>query len=247
MVIFLFHFTNLHKQLTYRSKPYHRQTMKNKILLLSLILSRLTPGCLTFSHNNILQTIHTLSPHRYLNACSSSFRVRARVIALQNSSSNDTNNNNEEGYDDSSSNNIQRSGLYKLFSTNDQTTVGTIGIIASFVMIYSELVLKSTGCGLPAGPFGIVGAVEGISYLIVLLLGAYSFFNSVADGSGIFVARDGKGKGLIEKVKGPGGILIVAEGMSFLAIFLGLIVLAMQITNFGYIPNAVPTEGGMCK
>jgi hypothetical protein len=46
---------------------------------------------------------------------------------------------------------------------------------------------------------------------------------------------------------GPGGLLGAAEGLSFLAIAVGLVVLVLQVTNFGYIPNAIPMEGGMCS
>lgn len=46
---------------------------------------------------------------------------------------------------------------------------------------------------------------------------------------------------------GPGGILGLAEGLSFLSIFTGLLVLGFQIMDYGYIPNAVPMEGGMCQ
>ena len=53
-----------------------------------------------------------------------------------------------------------------------------------------------------------------------------------------------KGSGL---PAGPYGLLGAAEGVSFLAVLAGLIVLVLQVTNFGYIPNAVPMEGGMCQ
>ena len=46
---------------------------------------------------------------------------------------------------------------------------------------------------------------------------------------------------------GPGGILGLAEGLSFLSILTGLFVLGFQIIDYGYIPNAVPMEGGMCE
>jgi hypothetical protein len=46
---------------------------------------------------------------------------------------------------------------------------------------------------------------------------------------------------------GPGGLLGAAEGLSFLAILAGLVVLVLQVTDYGYIPNAVPMEGGMCS
>jgi len=46
---------------------------------------------------------------------------------------------------------------------------------------------------------------------------------------------------------GPNALLGGAEGLSFLAVAAGLVVLVLQITNFGFIPNAIPMEGGMCK
>lgn len=62
---------------------------------------------------------------------------------------------------------------------SDQTILGAGGIIMSFVMLYSEYVLKMTGCGLPAGPFGLVGAVEGLSYLGVTGLVAFSIYTKI--------------------------------------------------------------------
>ena len=100
-------------------------------------------------------------------------------------------------------------------------------------MIYSESVLFQTGCGLPAGPAGLVGAAEGLSYLSVVGLVGYSVYTKIRTGSGL--------------PAGPGGILGAAEGLAYLAIFAGFWVLVAQVTNYGYIPNAVPMDGGMCK
>jgi hypothetical protein len=38
-----------------------------------------------------------------------------------------------------------------------------------------------------------------------------------------------------------------AEGLSFLAILAGVVVLVFQVVDYGYIPNAVPMDGGMCS
>jgi hypothetical protein len=46
---------------------------------------------------------------------------------------------------------------------------------------------------------------------------------------------------------GPAGLLGAAEGLSFLAIVAGIVVLVAQLTHYGYIPNAIPMEGGMCN
>lgn len=99
-------------------------------------------------------------------------------------------------------------------------------------MLYSESVLFRTGCGLPAGPLGLVGAVEGLSYLGVVVLVGYSLYVKIRTGRGL--------------PEGPGGVLGAAEGMSYLAVFAGFWVLVAQVANYGYIPNAIPTEGGMC-
>ncbi len=44
---------------------------------------------------------------------------------------------------------------------------------------------RTTGCGLPAGPGGALGALEGISYLIVLGLVGFSVFTKVKTGKGL--------------------------------------------------------------
>ena len=45
---------------------------------------------------------------------------------------------------------------------------------------------------------------------------------------------------------GPGGLLGLAEGLAFTAIVVGLVVLAFQFADYGYLPNAIPVEGGRC-
>ena len=72
------------------------------------------------------------------------------------------------------------------------------------------------------------------TYVTVLIL--ISFFLLCHDSN--------QGSGL---PAGKYGLLGAAEGLSFLAVFAGLIVLVLQVTNYGYIPNAVPMEGGICQ
>lgn len=115
---------------------------------------------------------------------------------------------------------------------SESTALAIFGLIASAIMLYSESVLFRTGCGLPAGPLGLVGAVEGLSYLGVVVLVGYSLYVKIRTGRGL--------------PEGPGGVLGAAEGMSYLAVFAGFWVLVAQVANYGYIPNAIPTEGGMC-
>ena len=46
---------------------------------------------------------------------------------------------------------------------------------------------------------------------------------------------------------GPGGLLGAAEGLSFLTAVAGLVVLGFQLTDYGFLPEAVPTVGGLCS
>jgi hypothetical protein len=64
-------------------------------------------------------------------------------------------------------------------ATSDQLLLGIVGTVTSLVTLYSEYTLKMTGCGLPAGPFGLVGAMEGLSYLTVTGLALYSVVTKI--------------------------------------------------------------------
>jgi len=118
-------------------------------------------------------------------------------------------------------------------SESDQVVAGVGGTAAALLVLGSEAVLKTTGCGLPAGPAGLIGAAEGISYLSVVGFVGWSLWTKTTTGSGL--------------PAGPIGLLGLAEGLSFLAAAVGLAVLGFQVADYGYIPNAVPMEGGMCS
>ena len=100
-------------------------------------------------------------------------------------------------------------------------------------MWWSLYTINTTGCGLPAGPFGLLGAAEGVSYLVVVGFVAASLLNKLTSGRGL--------------PAGPGGLLGAAEGLSFLTALAGLAVLGFQLADYGYLPEAVPVEGGVCS
>merc|ERR1711965_1130890 len=89
-----------------------------------------------------------------------------------------------------------------------------LGLVSQPVMWWSLWTLKTTGCGLPAGPFGLIGAAEGISYLVVIGFVAAALLSKVTSGSGL--------------PAGPFGLLGAAEGLSFLTAIAGLVVLGFQ-------------------
>ena len=87
--------------------------------------------------------------------------------------------------------------------------------------------VATTGGGLPAGQFGLIGALEGISYLIVVGFAGASIYKKVTTGSGL--------------PAGPAGLLGAAEGLSFLSILAGVAVLAViSGGDQGCVPNAKP-------
>ena len=96
---------------------------------------------------------------------------------------------------------------------------------------YSLYTLKNTGCGLPAGPGGIVGRLKDLLSGVAGLLGASAY------------AKKTTGSGL---PAGPYALLGLAEGVAFVLALAGVYVGIAQIIDYGYIPNAVPVEGGKC-
>ena len=108
-----------------------------------------------------------------------------------------------------------------------------LGLASQPIMWWSLYTLKTTGCGLPAGPFGLIGAAEGISYLVVIGFVAAALLSKVTSGKGL--------------PAGPGGLLGAAEGLSFLTAVAGLVVLGFQLADYGYVPEAVPVQGGICS
>lgn len=115
---------------------------------------------------------------------------------------------------------------------NVEAIAGTVVLVACVVTSVSLWTLYSTGCGLPPGPLGVVGAAEGVSYLAVAGCVVAATVKKFKTGSGL--------------PAGPGGVLGGAEGVAFLVALVGLGVGVHQLLEYGFIPEAAPTEGGKC-
>lgn len=102
------------------------------------------------------------------------------------------------------------------------------GLIATPVIAWSLYTLKTTGCGLPPGPGGSLGAVEGVSYLIVVGIIGWSLYTKAKTGSGL--------------PNGPFGLLGAVEGLSYLSLLAILVVFGLQFLDKGYIPGPVPGD-----
>ena len=71
--------------------------------------------------------------------------------------------------------------------------------VANPVVFWSEYTLKTTGAGLPPGPGGALGALEGVSYLVILGVVSWSIATKVQTGTGL--------------PAGPSGLLGAVEGL----------------------------------
>ncbi len=100
------------------------------------------------------------------------------------------------------------------------------GAVAVPVCLWSEFTLQQTGCGLPPGPGGSLGALEGVSYLVLVGLLAASVQRKAATGTAL--------------PAGPFGLLGAVEGLAYLAALGGLVVAGLTIANTGSLPSALP-------
>lgn len=100
------------------------------------------------------------------------------------------------------------------------------GLAAQPVIWVSLYYVATTGAGLPAGPLGLIGGLEGISYLAIVGIVGVSLYSKVKTGSGL--------------PAGPNGLLGAAEGLSYLSLLAGLVTLASLVGDQGCVPNAKP-------
>ena len=115
--------------------------------------------------------------------------------------------------------NEERTRIVSAGSTLDQ-----LGIVVQPIVWISLMSVATTGGGLPAGPFGLFGAVEGLSYLGVVGLAALALW-PVAGGDD----DDDELKRLAP-----------SEKLSLGTLALALMVLIKLITDQGCVPNAKP-------
>lgn len=102
------------------------------------------------------------------------------------------------------------------------------GLVATPVIGWSLYTLKTTGCGLPPGPGGSLGALEGVSYLAVVGIVGWSLYTKTKTGSGL--------------PNGPFGLLGAVEGLSYLSLLAILVVFGLQYFEQGYIPGPLPAD-----
>ncbi|CAF1924221.1 hypothetical protein Bca4012_070023 [Brassica carinata] len=102
------------------------------------------------------------------------------------------------------------------------------GLVSTPVIGWSLYTLKTTGCGLPPGPAGSIGALEGVSYLVVLGIVGWSLYTKTKTGSGL--------------PNGPFGLLGAVEGLSYLSLLAILVVFGLQFLDNGLVPGPLPSD-----
>mmetsp|Transcript_80965 Transcript_80965/g.158954 ORF Transcript_80965/g.158954 Transcript_80965/m.158954 type:complete len:204 (+) Transcript_80965:607-1218(+) len=90
-----------------------------------------------------------------------------------------------------------------------------IGILAQPIVGISLLSVATMGGGLPAGPLGLVGALEGLSYVVVVVLALRALVT-------------------------PNPERTTSQQLSLVTLGLALVVLGLLLTTQGCIPNAKP-------
>lgn len=80
--------------------------------------------------------------------------------------------------------------------------------------MWSLYAVSPSGSGLPPGPGGSLGALEGVSYLAILGIVGWSAYTKISTGKGL--------------PNGPFGLLGAAEGLSYLALAAGIVIFALQ-------------------
>jgi hypothetical protein len=102
----------------------------------------------------------------------------------------------------------------------------SVGMIAQPIVWVSLYFVASTGAGLPSGPFGLIGALEGISYLVIVAVAGKDVYRTIV------------GKRVENQQVRP--IDSVVTRLSYVSVFAGLVVLASLVLKQGCVPNAKP-------
>lgn len=107
-------------------------------------------------------------------------------------------------------------------ASSEVVWLSVLGLLSFPIVAWSEWSLYQTGCGLPPGPGGLLGALEGIGYLVITGVTLLSLFQRL--------------KGTSKRVS------ILTEASSGILVVFGLFVIISQVQNYGYIPSALPDQ-----
>lgn len=110
-----------------------------------------------------------------------------------------------------------------------------VGIAVQPIVWISLVSVATTGGGLPAGPFGLLGAVEGLSYLLVVGLAGAAIWGGTRRSFVVGGGRDDD-----DSSSDSPSSTTVSERLSLATLGLALLVLVKLIADQGCVPNAKP-------
>ena len=117
----------------------------------------------------------------------------------------------------------------------------TIGLLCQPVVWISLYFVKTTGGGLPAGPGGLIGAIEGLSYLLVVIFALFpSLLPSLSFDEQKQQDDNGDDDDSVIVTTTTMTIVEVTTLSSRITLVLGLLTLIGLIVDQGCIPNAKP-------
>eukprot|EP00980_Cylindrotheca_fusiformis_P031151 scaffold25895_cov108-Cylindrotheca_fusiformis.AAC.4 len=128
-------------------------------------------------------------------------------------------------------NNNSNGDISKNAEDDDSIILGVSGLVAQPIVWVSLYFVATTGAGLPSGPFGLIGALEGISYLAVVALVSKSI------GRRVMGDERRRSSGSID---GEASLLRLSEQVSWFTLFIALLALLGLVVEQGCVPNAKP-------
>jgi len=187
-----------------------------------------SPSFVAYHHFHYSERRTRMQPQKSCNVCddaqrrikrthpriqSASFRCSAELVPYgrRRSSLRMQNDNDDSNYD--------RGVL--------QTAAVTAGLVAQPIVWASLYSVATTGAGLPAGPGGLLGALVGVSYLVI-----------VGWVAGASVVR--RVPSTVSERNASTAAAVAAEALSWVSLLAGLVVLARLVADQGCIPNAQP-------
>jgi hypothetical protein len=153
---------------------------------------------------------------------------------------------NNSGTEDSDGSTTTSSGTT---ASQSMTTIvmAAIGIVAQPIAWISLFFVSTTGGGLPSGPFGLLGAMEGISYLAIL---GWALLGGGGGGGGGASTFDGPAKvpgedeqndaTLRQQQQQQQRMLLWVTNISRLTLVVAIATLLSLIVDRGCVPNAKP-------
>jgi hypothetical protein len=162
------------------------------------------------------------------------------ILYLKSTAGNNNDDDDNNNINDNNNNNNNNDNINEGVSL---LSLETIGLLCQPVVWISLYFVKTTGGGLPAGPGGLIGAIEGLSYLLVVifalfpsLLPSSSFDEQQQDDNG----DDDDDSVIVTTTTTTMTIVEVTTRSSRITLVLGLLTLIGLIVDQGCIPNAKP-------